>query len=108
MAAIIDVTEGAVATSGTYERGEHIIDARGGTQPVALLSATVVGPELALADAYATAAFAMGADAALWLAGLRGYDGCVITTDDRVIWTGGLATYHERRHDQPAAVVGHL
>ena len=55
--------------------------------PTALLSATVVGPELALADAYATAAFAMGAAGAGWLARLPGYDGCVITSDDRVIWT---------------------
>ena len=92
VAAIIDVTDGAVATSGTYERGGHIMDARRGALPGGLLSATVVGPELALADAYATAAFAMGGEAARWLAALRGYDGCVITSDDRVIWTGGLGT----------------
>jgi thiamine biosynthesis lipoprotein len=91
-AAIIDVSDGAVATSGNYERGGHITDARCGAQPGDLLSATVVGRELALADAYATAAFAMGADAVPWLASLRGYDGCVITSDDRVIWTGGLGT----------------
>ena len=90
VAAIIDVVDGAVATSGAYERGDHVVDARGATVPTALLSATVVGPELALADAYATAAFAMGAAGAGWLARLPGYDGCVITSDDRVIWTGGL------------------
>ncbi len=52
----------AVATSGQYERGAHIVDPHTGAPPRGLLSVTVVGPDLALADAYATAAFAMGAD----------------------------------------------
>ena len=39
-----------------------------------LLSVTVVGPDLATADAYATAAFAMGADGPAWTMTLAGYD----------------------------------
>ena len=50
----------AVATSGTYERGPHILDPHTGHPAAGALSVTVVGPELATADAYATAAFAMG------------------------------------------------
>ena len=45
----------------TYERGEHIVDPHTGRPPRGVLSVTVLGPELATADAYATAAFAMGA-----------------------------------------------
>lgn len=104
-AAILQVTDAAVATSGAYERGEHVTDARGLTAPGALLSATVVGPELGLADAYSTAAFAMGADAARWLAQLPGYEGLVITDDRRVIWTEGLRGLLDRpREVWPGAV----
>ena len=44
------------------------------------LSMTVIGPELGLADAYATAAFAMGrAGLGGWMR-YPGYSGCAITT----------------------------
>lgn len=54
----------AVATSGTAERGAHILHPRTG-RPAAsgLLSITLVGRHLTDTDAYATAAFAMGPDA---------------------------------------------
>lgn len=52
----ISITDGAVATSGRYERGEHIWPpSRPGTS---LLSATIIGPELGTADALATAILA--------------------------------------------------
>ena len=53
----------AVATSGTYERGAHIIDPRTGQAVTDVASITVVGPNLAIADAYATTAFAIGCGA---------------------------------------------
>jgi thiamine biosynthesis lipoprotein ApbE len=56
----LEIRDLAVATSGASERGEHVIDARSGAPPTDLLSATVVGPSLTFADAYATVAFAMG------------------------------------------------
>jgi thiamine biosynthesis lipoprotein len=58
-----------------------------------LLSVTVVGPDLALADAYATAAFAMGAAGAAWTAKLDGYDALCITSDERVLSTPGFARH---------------
>ena len=97
IAFVIGGADLAVATSGTYERGEHIIDPRGPAVPHPILSVTVVGPDLALADAYATAAFLMGDQAARWLASLPGYEGCVITADDRVISTPGMDRYRESR-----------
>ena len=60
----------AVATSGAYERGAHIVDPRTGRPPRGVLSVTVCGPDLGTADAYATAAFAMGPDAPAWTATL--------------------------------------
>ncbi len=95
VAGVVSGTDLAVATSGTYERGQHITDPRVGTPPTGLLSVTVIGPELGLADAYATAAFAMGPDGVAWLDGVPDYAGCAITTQDEMIWTPGFDRYLE-------------
>jgi len=71
----------AVATSGTYERGAHIIDPFTGSPTADLASVTVTGPDLTFADAYATAVFVMGEVGLEWLAERPGYAGCVITHD---------------------------
>jgi hypothetical protein len=44
-----------------------------GSPPSGVLSVTVVGPDLATADAYAAAAFAMGAADPAWTSRLLGY-----------------------------------
>ena len=93
VAAVLAVEDLAVATSGEYERGAHILDPHTGRPPRGLLSVTVVGPDLATADAYATAAFAMGADGPAWTATLAGYDALCITTDHRVLSTPGFARH---------------
>lgn len=56
---IVDA-DGAVATSGSYERGDHVRDVRTGGPAGAALSATVCGPDLAIADALATGMLAAG------------------------------------------------
>ena len=63
VAAIVEGNDLAVATSGAYARGDHVLDPHTGAPPVGVASVTIAGGELATADAYATAAFAMGADA---------------------------------------------
>jgi thiamine biosynthesis lipoprotein len=93
LAAVVAGQDLAVATSGTYERGTHIIDPHTGRAPAGLLSVTVVGPDLAMADAYATAAFAMGSDGPAWTTTLTGYDALCITGDHRVLTTPGFARY---------------
>jgi FAD:protein FMN transferase len=60
LAAAITVADCAVATSGAYERGPHILDPQTGRPARGLSSVTVVGRDLGTADAYATAAFAEG------------------------------------------------
>jgi thiamine biosynthesis lipoprotein len=89
----VAIEDGAVATSGEYERGAHIIDPHTGAPPSGLMSVTIVGPDLALADAYATAAFAMGADGPAWTATLAGYEAMCITSDRRVLSTPGFERY---------------
>jgi thiamine biosynthesis lipoprotein len=93
LAAVVAVDGLAVATSATYERGPHILDPHTGRPPTGLLSVTVVGPDLATADAYATAAFAMGAGGPAWTATLDGYDALCITADHQVLTTPGFARH---------------
>lgn len=88
--AVVPVRDGAVATSGIAERGRHITNPFTGASATGLSSVTVVGPSLTRADAYATAAFAMGTDAVRWLASRPGYAGLVVTTDGRASATPGL------------------
>lgn len=89
--------EWAVATSGTAERGAHIVDPRTGRPAVTdLVSVTVVGPGLALTDCWATAAFAMSAREGLaWLESLPDAEGLLITADGEARCTRGLGTWLE-------------
>jgi thiamine biosynthesis lipoprotein len=57
----IDVADAAVCTSGSYERGAHILDGRDDATDVnQIASATVMGPSAMVADAMATAAYVLG------------------------------------------------
>src|SRR4051794_35014339 len=91
LAAVLALEDLAVATSATYERGAHILDPHTGRPPTGLLSVTVVGADLGTADAYATAAFAMGLEGPAWTAELRDYDALTILADGRVLSTPGMA-----------------
>jgi FAD:protein FMN transferase len=79
----------AIATSGVAERGAHIVDPFTGRPATGVASATVIGPSLALADAYATAAVVLGPDAVRWLDGLPGYDGLLVTADHEQLASAG-------------------
>ncbi|MHB8510696.1 MAG: FAD:protein FMN transferase [Actinomycetota bacterium] len=87
VAAVIGVRDLAVATSGAYERGEHIFDPKTHDAARGLLSMTVVGPSMTLADSYATAAFAMGVEGIEWIARMEDYCGFAITRAHRSVWT---------------------
>lgn len=89
---VLGVSDRAVATSGTYARGEHVIDPHTGRKATALVSTTVVGADLGTADAYATAALAMGEAGVGWLARLEGYASAAITADGRAFRSDDLPT----------------
>jgi thiamine biosynthesis lipoprotein len=86
-AAILAIRDLAVATSGLYERGDHIVDPHTGVPPRGLRSLTVVGPTLAFADAYATAGFAMGEAGIAWVGREPGFGALGITDAGQVTWT---------------------
>jgi len=52
--ATIDLQNAAVASSGTYARGAHLMDARSGQSPENSVAATVVAPDAVTANALAT------------------------------------------------------
>jgi FAD:protein FMN transferase len=96
VAAVLAVSDRAIATSGDYERGDHVRDPRTGRAAAGLRSVTVVGPRLAFTDAYATAVYVMGLDGLTWLAtDGRGddYAAYAITDDGRAVWTEGMDRY---------------
>jgi thiamine biosynthesis lipoprotein len=78
---------GAVATSGTAARGEHIIDPTTGTPATRLAAVTVIGPELVWADVHATAAFAQGPASRVRLAGLAEHAAVLVSGDGTVTTT---------------------
>ena len=86
----IVASPGAVATSGCYERGQHVIDpdtARPGTR---CESATVTGPELWLADALATGLLVAGEAGLAAIEAVEGYEGCVISARGSLAMTGSF------------------
>lgn len=89
--AVLSVDDHAIATSGTYERGDHIINPHTGRPPDGIASMTVVGPSLTWADTWATAAYAMGIRGVDWIAReVAGYEACAISTDRRLVMTSGF------------------
>ena len=97
--AVVTGTDFAVATSGTNERGAHIVNPFTGAPASDIAAVTVVGRSLTQVDAYATAAFARGAAALAWLDGLPGYEGLVVALDGAVTRTAGF--------DDGMAAAGH-
>ena len=87
---VFRVVEGedlAVATSGTYEKGDHIWNRAAGSD---LLSFTVVGRDIVEADVFATAGFALGLAGLDLLARRPGLEGLAV--DARLVghWTPGF------------------
>ena len=64
--AVVDLRDEAMATSGRYERGDHVIDPSTGEAAVSVDSATVVGPDAGMADAIASAVLVHGLDSMAW------------------------------------------
>jgi FAD:protein FMN transferase len=85
--AVVEGTDIGIATSGSAEQGRHIIDPRSGLPAAGVASATVVGPSLARADGYATAAVSRGRDARVLLERLdRAGWPSLLVTDREEVW----------------------
>ena len=79
----VNLHDNAIATSGLYERGDHIRGAEGNGEMPA--SVSIVGPDLGIADALATAVFASGIEDIGWLSNFPEYDLIAVTSDHRIL-----------------------
>jgi len=84
--AVVDVLDASIATSGTSQRGEHVVDPRTGAPSRGARQATVVGPDGALADALATALMVEGVDGARWFSALPGWSAYVVDAGRATAW----------------------
>ena len=101
----LELTDVFAVTSGGYQRyftGEdgtvyqHILDPRTGYPArTDLLSVTVIGQNGTMADAYSTALYVMGEQAAcdFWRQSGGAFELVLITADGRVLYTPGLADH---------------
>jgi thiamine biosynthesis lipoprotein len=80
----------AVATSGCYERGPHLINPKNGRMLFRTASATVVGSSLPLCDALATALVAAEDAGPELVRSLDGYEAYVIGVDGEEDATEGI------------------
>ena len=67
---VVTLRSQSMATSGRYERGDHVVDPGTGRPAVGVDSATVVGPDPGMADALASAAMVHGPAGVGWFADL--------------------------------------
>jgi thiamine biosynthesis lipoprotein len=70
---VLEMTAGSVGTSGVTGRRGHVVDPHTGEPADQLVAATVIGPDLAVADAYATALYAAGPAGLAWFGNGSGY-----------------------------------
>jgi len=100
IAAIVEIRDSAIVTSGDYERYfqvnderyHHIIDPQTGMPARGLISVTVVAADAFTADAYSTAVFVLGLEQGIALVeSLPGVEAILITEDEQVHITSGLA-----------------
>ncbi|MCB9040089.1 MAG: FAD:protein FMN transferase [Lewinellaceae bacterium] len=100
----LPIGEGAVVTSGDYEkflmvdgkRYAHIIDPRTGYPTTGIKSATIVCPDAELADALATSVFVLGKERGLALINqLKGIECLIITEDNELLASKNLQLQYE-------------
>lgn len=96
--ATVTVRDGAVATSGTAERGDHVVAPHRGAPATGIRSATVIADSLTRADVWSTAVVAAGDDLS-WLPRATGTTGLIVDAGGGIRrWIGGVTV-----EVQPAA-----
>jgi thiamine biosynthesis lipoprotein len=82
-----------VATSGSYERGNHIYNPLSPGETLDVVKGiTVVGPDVLEADRFATAAFAMGTHGVQFIESMDGFEAYSIDKDGIATMTSGFLT----------------
>lgn len=91
---VLKLSDCGIATSGTYERGQHIYDPITKKAEITdIVSITVIGPNVYEADKFATPAFAMGKDGINFIESIKGLEGYMIDKDGIATMTSGFEKY---------------
>lgn len=91
---VVYLSNKGIATSGTYEREEHIYNPKKPNETIEdIVSLTVIGPNIYEADRFATAAFAMGRDGIYFIEKLVGFEGYMIDKNGIATFTTGFEKY---------------
>lgn len=90
----VAVSGKAVATSGTYIRGQHVYNPHHPDEPLTeIMSLTVIGPNIYDADRFATAAFAMGRVGITFIDSLPELEGYMIDANGVATMTRGFEEF---------------
>jgi thiamine biosynthesis lipoprotein len=91
---VLNLSDCGIATSGTYERGQHIYDPVGKKDAITdIVSMTVIGTDVYEADKFATPAFAMGKKGIEFIEKREGLEGYMIDSKGIAIMTSGFSKY---------------
>ena len=90
---VVNLKDKGIATSGTYERGNHIYNPKSKEKVDDIISITVIGPNVYEADRFATAVFAMGRKGIKFIERLKGFEGYMIQKDKTAVYTSGFDNY---------------
>lgn len=93
---VVHLSGEGIATSGNYERGEHIYDPVRGRPAASIASVTVIAPDVCEADRFATAAFAMGEESILFLEELPDVEGFMVRLDGSMFCTTGFPRFMQK------------
>ncbi|HZP55888.1 MAG TPA: FAD:protein FMN transferase [Candidatus Saccharimonadales bacterium] len=74
----LSIKNSAVATSGTYERGKHIINPKTCKPADEFMSVSIIGPDIITADVLSTTLFAMGNKGIEFVSKFADYDAVFI------------------------------
>lgn len=84
----------AIATSGTYARGQHIYNPHQSGRPIdAIVSLSIIAADVLEADRFATAAFAMGLDGINFIEMMPSLEGYVVDAQGIATQTSGFGAY---------------
>lgn len=91
---VISPENKGVATSGIYERGEHIYNPKqNGQLTKDIVSITVIGPNIYEADRFATAAFAIGSEGINFIEKRVGLEAYMIDKTGVATYTSGFEEF---------------
>ncbi|MCX6752500.1 MAG: FAD:protein FMN transferase [Candidatus Nomurabacteria bacterium] len=90
---VVYLSDRGIATSGLYERGEHIYNPKEKKSVTEIASLTVIGKNIYEADRFATACFAMGKKGIYFLEKMPGLEGYMIDNDKIATFTTGFEEY---------------